>query len=136
ANASRRTDNSASRPIIGRLAEVPRMVIAWHGGPQHRRQRPPAGRIRPDSQIVELDGGPSVRHPVGRTACSWKSGCVERVTGIEPALPAWEAGVLPLNYTRVPADLASGSRPILATRRRLANLGECCFPIAISRPSS
>ena len=26
----------------------------------------------------------------------------ERVTGIEPALPAWEAGVLPLNYTRVP----------------------------------
>ena len=25
---------------------------------------------------------------------------LERVTGIEPALPAWEAGVLPLNYTR------------------------------------
>jgi hypothetical protein len=28
--------------------------------------------------------------------------CVERVTGIEPALSAWEADVLPLNYTRVP----------------------------------
>jgi hypothetical protein len=28
---------------------------------------------------------------------------VERVTGIEPALSAWEADVLPLNYTR--ADL-------------------------------
>jgi hypothetical protein len=26
---------------------------------------------------------------------------VERVTGIEPALLAWEANVLPLNYTRV-----------------------------------
>ena len=26
---------------------------------------------------------------------------VERVTGIEPALSAWEADVLPLNYTRV-----------------------------------
>jgi hypothetical protein len=25
---------------------------------------------------------------------------MERVTGIEPAYPAWEAGVLPLNYTR------------------------------------
>ena len=25
---------------------------------------------------------------------------VERVAGIEPALPAWKAGVLPLNYTR------------------------------------
>ncbi len=25
---------------------------------------------------------------------------VERVMGIEPTLPAWEAGVLPLNYTR------------------------------------
>ena len=28
---------------------------------------------------------------------------LERVTGIEPALSAWEADVLPLNYTR--ADL-------------------------------
>ena len=25
----------------------------------------------------------------------------ERVKGIEPSCPAWEAGVLPLNYTRV-----------------------------------
>jgi hypothetical protein len=30
---------------------------------------------------------------------------MERVTGIEPALSAWEADVLPLNYTRAaPAD--------------------------------
>ena len=27
---------------------------------------------------------------------------MERVTGIEPAYPAWKAGVLPLNYTRKP----------------------------------
>ena len=30
----------------------------------------------------------------------------ERVTGIEPAPPAWEAGVLPLNYTRVTLDFS------------------------------
>ena len=31
---------------------------------------------------------------------------MERVTGIEPALSAWEAEVLPLNYTRVaPVDM-------------------------------
>ncbi len=28
---------------------------------------------------------------------------MERVTGIGPAYPAWKAGVLPLNYTRVAA---------------------------------
>ena len=27
-------------------------------------------------------------------------GRVERVTGIEPAWPAWKAGALPLSYTR------------------------------------
>ena len=30
---------------------------------------------------------------------TWAFG-LERVTGIEPALSAWEADVLPLNYTR------------------------------------
>lgn len=25
---------------------------------------------------------------------------IKRVTGIGPATPAWEAGILPLNYTR------------------------------------
>ena len=34
---------------------------------------------------------------------------VERVTGIEPALSAWEADVLPLNYTR--AALARSALP-------------------------
>ena len=31
---------------------------------------------------------------------------MERVTGIEPALSAWEADVLPLNYTRGPAHVS------------------------------
>ena len=26
---------------------------------------------------------------------------VERVMGIEPTRPAWKAGILPLNYTRI-----------------------------------
>ena len=26
---------------------------------------------------------------------------IERVMGIEPTYPAWKAGVLPLNYTRI-----------------------------------
>ena len=29
---------------------------------------------------------------------------MERVTGIEPAWPAWKAGALPLSYTRVLRD--------------------------------
>jgi hypothetical protein len=39
----------------------------------------------------------------GRVALLHKGFFVERVTGIEPALSAWEADVLPLNYTRGPA---------------------------------
>ena len=30
---------------------------------------------------------------------------MERVMGIEPTRPAWKAGILPLNYTRMGADL-------------------------------
>jgi hypothetical protein len=41
----------------------------------------------------------------GLKALTWDDN-LERVTGIEPALSAWEADVLPLNYTR-----AGGSRP-------------------------
>lgn len=28
-------------------------------------------------------------------------GFQERITGIEPASPAWEAGILPMNYIRM-----------------------------------
>jgi hypothetical protein len=41
---------------------------------------------------------------------------VERVTGIEPALSAWEADVLPLNYTRVPARLPPLRKSLPCTR--------------------
>jgi hypothetical protein len=39
---------------------------------------------------------------------------VERVMGIEPTLVAWEATVLPLNYTRL-SLVRSGSLPLLTT---------------------
>ena len=42
-----------------------------------------------DPGVRPVDGGPSPQRPV------------ERVTGIEPAWPAWKAGALPLSYTRV-----------------------------------
>ena len=51
-------------------------------------------------------GGPfqgfSRRHRPVAVEQTWNTGgvSVERVTGIEPALSAWEADVLPLNYTR------------------------------------
>ncbi len=35
---------------------------------------------------------------------------MERVTGIEPAWPAWKAGALPLSYTRI---IALGSVPLI-----------------------
>jgi hypothetical protein len=45
--------------------------------------------------------------PCGRWALGPVSGNaeVERVMGIEPTSSAWEAEVLPLNYTREPLDL-------------------------------
>ncbi len=44
-----------------------------------------------------MAGGTGGRGP---TTVTWAY--LERVTGIEPALSAWEADVLPLNYTRRP----------------------------------
>ena len=32
---------------------------------------------------------------------------LERVMGIEPTQPAWKAGILPLNYTRIANDIIS-----------------------------
>jgi hypothetical protein len=47
---------------------------------------------------------------------------MERVMGIEPTLAAWEAAVLPLNYTRLPApdficvyDRSASANPGLMT---------------------
>lgn len=41
----------------------------------------------------------------GRSRETVDKGKVERVEGIEPSTKAWEAFVLPLNYTRVCAEL-------------------------------
>jgi hypothetical protein len=37
---------------------------------------------------------------------------VERVMGIEPTLAAWEAAVLPLNYTRIVAKILGCHRRV------------------------
>ena len=44
----------------------------------------------------------SIRRKIRKTPHRRKSTGIimERVTGIEPARPAWKAGILPLNYTR------------------------------------
>ena len=38
----------------------------------------------------------------------------KRVKGIEPSCPAWEAGVLPLNYTRIGKE-----EMVMAERRKV-----------------
>ena len=46
------------------------------------------------------------RHRAATELCGRNGeGKVERVMGIEPTLAAWEAAVLPLNYTRVPVRI-------------------------------
>src|SRR5690606_17846593 len=61
----------------------------------------------------------------------------ERVTGIEPALSAWEAEVLPLNYTReTPSDLAchpGGPRLLERTRISIPSPGSAP-PTGAARP--
>ena len=59
----------------------------------------PRGEIGPGTRqvmsIAELRG--VTGGPPGTRSDVWG---LERVKGIEPSLSAWEAGVLPLNYTR------------------------------------
>ena len=50
--------------------------------------------VRQATQVGELQ-------PLGCADVRWCSWKVERVMGIEPTLAAWEAAVLPLNYTRL-----------------------------------
>ncbi len=71
------------------------------GRGRHRPDAPPRG-LRPAPEGSEpgliwrssqgTNEGPASRRGLRR--------CCERVTGIEPAFSAWEADVLPLNYTR------------------------------------
>ena len=53
-----------------------------------------------DSAMVrKLNRDNHLRHSSVFSGSPWKVE-VERVEGIEPSYQAWEAGVLPLNYTR------------------------------------
>src|SRR5690554_4180666 len=78
---------------------------------------------RSTSAIVPHGERPAGPRPSSSTADRPE---VERVTGIEPAPSAWEAEVLPLNYTRVGSDLAAAGveyshRPGRFVNRRSAS---------------
>ena len=60
---------------------------------------------------------------------------VERVTGIEPALSAWEADVLPLNYTRRPVR-PYRKPPFAAVATVVAALGLCLLLTGCGKSSS
>ena len=46
---------------------------------------------------------------------------VERVMGIEPTRPAWKAGILPLNYTRMDGRIRNISLDMIAQTSGLVN---------------
>ena len=67
---------------------------------------------RPVHPLVhpEHENGPWCAKGLRRPGAVFRT---ERMTGIEPALSAWEAEVLPLNYIRVgaPRGLTNGCHP-------------------------
>ena len=74
---------------------------------------------RQDSQFLAHPNPPIREDPYGRTITD----NLERVMGIEPTLSAWEAEVLPLNYTRAiefwTAITTVGPEPLsIATRTK------------------
>src|SRR5690606_31043703 len=111
ATGSRRRRPSPPRPQTGqrppprwaRPAPVP--VVCAATGTQRRSVR-------------------TVRVPAHGSAASTGTG-LERVTGIEPAFSAWEADVLPLNYTREEVTIVDQAPAGAATRRtaQLASAG-------------
>ena len=68
---------------------------------------------------------------------------LERVKGIEPSYAAWEAAVLPLNYTRTHAMVANATARIVALPLALWQFaragcgGAACYNFALlsSRPT-
>ena len=54
-----------------------------------------------------IRGSPQDRLAISEAAthAGWHKSQLERVMGIEPTLSAWEAEVLPLNYTRLMSRL-------------------------------
>ena len=51
-----------------------------------------------------LEGSCSIQLSYGRVNQLRHIKKVERVMGIDPTRPAWKAGILPLNYTRISCD--------------------------------
>jgi prevent-host-death family protein len=68
------------------------MPTVWSPGPVHEAST---------AEASGDDGGPDATTPrPGWVPLTWAF-ATERVKGIEPSYSAWEADVLPLNYTRV-----------------------------------
>ena len=88
-------------------------VRGQESGPRRRRLSPfGRTRTRPRRNVPGRAAlSPAASNALGRATTRARTVMVralglERVTGIEPALSAWEAEVLPLNYTRVaPVDV-------------------------------
>jgi hypothetical protein len=73
---------------------------------ERRRRGGRASSCGPTARKISNSTG-MIRDEAREAALTWAD-MMERVTGIEPALSAWEADVLPLNYTR--AEPAGGGR--------------------------
>jgi hypothetical protein len=64
---------------------------------------------------------------------TWAS-CLERMTGIEPALSAWEADVLPLNYIRALASAGAGLGSPTHRTGTGRQVGRSCPIVALAGP--
>jgi hypothetical protein len=83
-----------------------------------RTVRPGSSCQRANCTLIARTAGTlseRARPGLGNHFLTWAFGW-ERVTGIEPALSAWEADVLPLNYTRAhcSSSPSGGSLAVLA----------------------
>src|SRR5690606_29230830 len=87
-----KTPNQRTRQPVG-----DRVVDDEEGAPAMAAMPGQRERLRARAQW------PSARSPAWgrRFARKWSDWGVERVKGIEPSYAAWEAAVLPLNYTRI-----------------------------------
>jgi hypothetical protein len=125
---SRMAEGGSAAPRAGH----PRPALGASDPPRARTaavHRVPCTAPRLD--LAQCTGHGAVRGGASRgraeTGEDTETGEVERVTGIEPALPAWEAGVLPLNYTRAAA------RATVPARERAGPLYRSAPPRLVSR---
>ena len=108
----RRAPHEPRRSRGVRGGEVqPHAEHARSRGRKRRRRRP-----RHDPRPLRESPGPGTGTFAAHTADD-RGDLVERVTGIEPALSAWEADVLPLNYTRGVAPASGGDALIMPQAR-------------------